>query len=79
MTPRLVSDPRGGPREHKPPMVLEIDHAIVVLRPEARRRDIAVAHWCAICSTASARSPALPQRSWTTANLAGADSGMRED
>jgi hypothetical protein len=31
----------GGPREHRPPMTVEVDHAIVVsLRPEARRRDV---------------------------------------
>jgi hypothetical protein len=41
MTPRI--DPRGGPRDHRPPMTVEVDHSIVVsLRPEARRRDVPV-------------------------------------
>jgi hypothetical protein len=34
----------GGPREHRPPMTVEVDHTVVVsLRPEARRRDVPVA------------------------------------
>ena len=34
----------GGPREHRPPMTAEVDHAIVVsLRPVARQRDVPVA------------------------------------
>ena len=33
----------GGPREHQPPTVVEINHATVVsLRPEAKRRDVPV-------------------------------------
>jgi hypothetical protein len=33
-----------GPREHRPPMTIEVDHTVVVsLRPEARRRDVPVA------------------------------------
>jgi hypothetical protein len=35
---------RGGTREHRPPMTVEVDHAIVVsLRPVARQRDVNVA------------------------------------
>jgi hypothetical protein len=35
---------RGGPRDHRPPMTVEVDHAIVVsLRPVARQRDVPVA------------------------------------
>jgi hypothetical protein len=42
MTPKI--DPRGGSREHRPPMTVEVDHSVVVqLRPEARRRDVPVA------------------------------------
>jgi hypothetical protein len=34
----------GGPRDHHPPTVIELDHTLVVsLRPEARRRDVNVA------------------------------------
>jgi hypothetical protein len=44
MTPRVVGDARGGPREHRPPLQVEVDHSVVVsLRPEARRRDVPVA------------------------------------
>jgi hypothetical protein len=44
MTPKTIGDGRGGPRDHRPPMTVEVDHSIVVsLRPEARRRDVPVA------------------------------------
>ena len=34
----------GGPRDHRPPLKVEVDHAIVVsLRPVARQRDVNVA------------------------------------
>jgi hypothetical protein len=41
MTPKRTA--RGGPRDHRPPMMIEVDHSVVVLlRPEARRRDVPV-------------------------------------
>jgi hypothetical protein len=45
MTPKTTGiAERGGPREHRPPMTIEVDHTVVVsLRPEARRRDVPVA------------------------------------
>jgi hypothetical protein len=34
----------GGPRDHRPPLKVEVDHAIAVsLRPVARQRDVNVA------------------------------------
>ena len=33
----------GGPREHRPPTMVALDHSLVVrLRPEAARRDVPV-------------------------------------
>jgi hypothetical protein len=41
MTPKRTE--RGGPRDHHPPTMIEVDHSVVVLfRPEARRRDTSV-------------------------------------
>jgi hypothetical protein len=41
MTPKRTE--RGGPRDHRPPMTVEVGHDLVVrLRPEAARRDLPV-------------------------------------
>jgi hypothetical protein len=40
---RITPDVRGGPRPHHQPLVLEVDHAIVVgLRRAAVRRDLPI-------------------------------------
>jgi hypothetical protein len=42
MTPKRTE--RGGPREHRPPMTVEVGHDLVVrLRPIAARRDVPLA------------------------------------
>jgi hypothetical protein len=64
-----MNDARGGPREHRPPMTVEVDHSIVVsLRPEARRRDVPVARL--VRDLLDLRSRALSARSSMTASAA---------